>query len=261
MKNFKFATLIDFIFVNLLIFLITFTWSRFLTRNLILSFFIGLICIAIFIFFNNFSRRSKKNKINITKSLQKDIDSYLLTLLSNSCAKNIDYFANALKNEEEIKILKDQNLIIYNLNNCLCPMFNEKILSLTSCLKQVRIAIENNLKTIKIVCFEIDSKTKLELSQIQNIEIEIIDKNNIYTNFFVIYQSYPDIIFKTKAQKKLKFKQIINLSFCKSRCKNYFLSGLFILFCSMFVRLNLYYVFFSSLMFLFAIISLTKKTN
>ena len=126
MKNFKFATLIDFIFVNFLIFLITFTWSRFLTRNVVLSFFIGLICIAIFIIFNNFSRLSKKNKINITKSLQKDIDSYLLTLLSNSNAKNIDYFANALKNEEEIKILKDQNLIIYNLDDCLCLCLMKK---------------------------------------------------------------------------------------------------------------------------------------
>lgn len=261
MKNFKLSSIIDFVFVNFLIFLIAFTWSRFLTKNISLSFFIGLICTAIFVFFIKFVSKTKKNKINMTKSLQKDIDNYLLTLLSNSKEQNLMFFNNAIKNENEAYILQEQNLIIYNSIYCLCPMFNEKNLNLTSALKQIRIAIENKINKITFFCFEIDDKTKIFLKQIKNIEIEILDKNNIYTNFFVLYQYYPEIIFETKAQKKLKFKQILNLSFCKSRSKNYFLSGLFILFCSMFVRLSFYYVFLSSLLFLFAIISLTRKVN
>ena len=260
MKNFKFASFIDFIFVNFLIFLITFTWSRFLTKNIALSFLLGLICTAIFIFFTKFASKTKKNKLNISKSLQKDIDSYLLTLLSNSCEQNINFFSNAIKSEET-NVLKEQNLIIYNYNYCLCPMFEQSNLTQTSAIKQIRIAIEKKLEKITFICFEIDEKTKLFLKQIKNIEVEIIDKNNIYSKFFVMYQVYPSIIFETKPQKKLKFKQIINLSFCKSRSKNYFFSGLFILFCSMFVRLNFYYVFLSYLLFLFAIISLTRKPS
>lgn len=260
MKNFKFTSVIDYIFINFLIFLITFTWARFITKNFALSIVIGTTFTFIFIIFTTFVLKRKKNKIKISKSLQKDIDNYNLTLLSNSKLQNLNFFANALSNQNNLKILEKENLIICD-TSCLCPMYGNQVLSVDNAVKQIRLAIANNLTKITFFCFEIDDKTKIFLQQINNIEVEIINKNNIYSNFFIIYQTYPQIIFETKTQKKLKFKQIINLSFCKSRSKNYFLSGLFILFCSFFVRLNFYYVFFSSLLFTFSLISLTRKTN
>ena len=261
MKNFKFASFIDYIFINFLIFLISFTWSRFLTKNFALSIVIGLVFSLIFIIFNTFVLKSKKHKLNISKSLQKDIDSYNLTLLSNSRLQNLDFFAKALESQENLQILKDENIIIFNNTTCLCPMFDDFLFNTEKALKQIRIALDKDVKKIIFVCFSIDEKTKILLKEIKNIEVEIIDKNDIYTKFFLSYQTYPEIIFETKTQKKLKFKQILNLSFCKSRSKKYFLSGLFILFCSFFVRINFYYVFFSSLLFTFALISLTRKTN
>ena len=49
------------------IFLISFTWSRFLTKNFALSIVIGLVFSLIFIIFNTFVLKSKKHKLNISK--------------------------------------------------------------------------------------------------------------------------------------------------------------------------------------------------
>lgn len=260
MKNFKFATIIDFISINFLIFLITFTWYRFLTKNALLSFFLAIISMSIFLFFKLYSFKSKKNKSVISKTLKQDIDSYILSLLSNTKKENLEFVKKCIKTQDPT-IKEQKNMILTNLNTAYCPIFFDNELSQTVALKHIKYAIQLNLKKIIILCSNIKEQTKLSLLSISNIEVEIIDKNNIYQKFFLLHQQYPKIIFEYKQQKKIKFKQLLSISFSRARSKNYFLSGLFILFYSFFVRLNFYYVFLSTLLFLFALISLTKKTS
>ena len=254
MKSLKLAYIIDFIFINFLIFLIIFTWARFFTKSILLSFFIAIVCSGIFVFFKIFVYKS--NKLNISTNLQKDINNYILSLLSNTKKENLDYVKECLKTDY-LKTDEDKNLIFTNFKTVYCPVFFENTLTLPTALKHIKFAITDNNKKIIFLCNEVSENQKTMLCNIDNIDVEILDKNNIFQKFFLLYQQYPKILFDRKKQKKINLKQLINVSFNKSRSKKYFLSGLFVLFCSLFVKLNFYYVFLSTL--LFESINLTLK--
>lgn len=269
MKNFKFTRIIDNIFINFLIFLISFAWLRFLTKKIFTSFILSLFFILLFNFIKYFFNKSKEDKIKITKNLEQDIENYNLTLLSNNVRENLAFFAKLLEGKI-IKKIEKENLILYHDNNdlnnlcsiiALSPMYFENQLNFDLALKQINFAIKNKAKTIIFCCNTCLPKTKIALENIDNIKVIIYDKNLTYKNLFTTYNLYPEIKFKIKKNKKIKFKDLITISFDKSRAKGYFFSGLFIFFCSFFVQYNFYYVFMSSLLFLFAILSKTKKDN
>lgn len=267
MKNLKFSKIIDFVFINFIVFLITFAWIRFLIKKIILALILSAIILLIFNFIKYFFNKSKEDKFKISKTLEQDIESYNLTLISNETGENLKFFANMLIDKSP-KIIEEQNLVLYK-ENCsgiiedfaLAPIYCEPELQYSMALKHISFAIKNKAKCVYLCCNACSQKTKLLLEKIDNIQVVILDKNLVYSNFFKVYNTYPDIKFKFKIDKKIKLKEIINISFDKSRTKSYFLSGLFIFFCSFFVKYNFYYVFMSSLLFLFALLSKTKGKN
>lgn len=265
MKNFKFAKIIDLVFINFLVFLIIFAWLRFLTKKILISIILSLILLFLFNFIKFFFGKAKEDKIKVSKTLEQDIESYNLTLLSNESKENLMFFKSILK-DKNAEILHEQNLILYDeifqsttQKFALCPMYFESELKYDMALKYISFAIKNKAKSIYICCNICPQKTKIMLENIKNLKVLVLDKNLVYTNIFKAHNYYPEIKLEFKKSKKLKLKEIINISFDKSRARGYFLSGLFIFFCSFFVRYNFYYVFMSSLLFLFALLSKTKK--
>lgn len=267
MKNFKFSKVIDSIFINFLLFLISFAWLRFLIKKIFISFILSIILVSLFNFIKFFLNKTKADKTRISKTLEQDIESYNLTLLSSEPKENLIFFAGLLK-EKVQQILEEQNLILYSetVGNglqkvALCPIYFESELKYEVALKHVYFAIKNKANSILLCCNYCPQKTKLLLEKIDNLKVIVLDKNLVYNNLLKAYNLYPKIIFKFKTNKKLKFKEIINISLEKSRAKKYFFSGLFIFFCSFFVQYNFYYVFMSSLLFLLALICKTNKNN
>ena len=261
MKNFKFANVVDFIFINLLFFLICFTWIKYFNRNISSSFFLTLLLLIVFNFILFFYNSNKKSKKIISKKFDEDIEQYMLTFLSNTQKENLSFFNNTI-NKENSKIYLKQNLIKYTFNNeelGLSPIFNNKNILFEECLKIIAFAKKLNIQKLFILCYNCDSKIKLLLNSFKDIDIKILDKKLIYLEILKKANIYPKIKFEYKETKKLKFKQIINISFNKSKAKGYFLSGILTFFCSFIVKYNFYYVFMSSILFLFTIFCFIKK--
>ena len=88
MKTFKFATIIDYIFINFLFFLISFTWIKYFNKNISFSFSLSIFLLIIFNIILVFFNSNKKTKKKITKKLEDDIEQYMLTFLSNTKEEN-----------------------------------------------------------------------------------------------------------------------------------------------------------------------------
>lgn len=261
MKNFNLANIIDFVFINLLFFLISFVWIKYFSKNIFLSIIIAITVLIAFNTIRFFLKNKKRIKNNINKKLENDINQYMLTFLASSTQENLEFFIEIFKDKNP-NICFEKNLIFYNYNNTLigiCPIFNNKEIIVENCLKYIAYAKEENISKLYFLCCDISQKTMSFLSSFKDIEINILNKNQIFTQLLKEKGIYPKIKFNFKEQKKLKFKELIDISFNKSRAKGYFLSGLFIFFCSFIVKYNFYYVFMSSLLFLFTIFCHLKK--
>ncbi|MBQ9792461.1 MAG: hypothetical protein IJW32_01770 [Clostridia bacterium] len=261
MKNLKLANIIDFIFINLLFFLISFVWIKYFSKDILLSIVIALSFLIIFNLIRFFIKNKKSINNTISKKLEEDINQYSLTFLSNTTKENLDFFAKVIKNKEPTVDFK-KNLILYKSNDiltALCPIFNEKEIIAEKCLKYISYAKELKIHILCFLCCNTSLKTNSFLSGFKDIEIKILDKKQIFNQLLKPTGIYPEIKFNFKENKKLKLKELINISFNKSRAKGYFLSGLFIFFCSFVVRYNFYYVFMSSILFLFTIFCYLKK--
>ena len=265
MKSFRLADLIDFVFINVLLFLISFVWIKFFNKNLILATIISLIIVFGINLFLAFFRKKKRLKIKLSKKLENDIEQYMFTFLSNSCEENLNFFKETLSKKNKDVVI-NENLVVFKKENegyfsALNPYFINSELKFEDCLKTLIFAQKNNIKKIIFLCINCNNKIKVNLTNLKNIEIKILEKQQIYTQILKKYNNYPKIKFEFKENKKLKFKQLLEISFNKSRAKSYFFSGLVIFFCSFIVRYNFYYVFMSSILFLFTILCFIRKNN
>lgn len=261
MKNFNLANLIDLVFINLLFFLIGFVWIKYFSRNILFSITIALFILIIFNLIRFFIKNKKSINNTINKKLEEDINQYTLTFLSNTNKENLIFFTKIIKNKKP-EVNFEKNLISYNNNNkltALCPIFDEKEIIAEKCLKYISYAKELKIQILCFLCCNVSIKTISFLSGFKDMEIKTLDKRQIFNQLLKPSGIYPEIKFSFKENKKLKLKELINISFNKTRAKGYFLSGLFIFFCSFVVRYNFYYVFMSSLLFLFTIFCYLKK--
>lgn len=261
MQKLKFSNTIDFIFINFVLFLIVFTWLKFINKNIFISFIISFLFIIIFNILRFFLKRNKEFKVTISKNLENDIEQYMLSFLSNTKKENLNFFNNILTKDSK-KTLYQKNLIVYDEDNikfAICPIFFSQELKIEESLRHIAIAKNIQIKKLFILCPNVSKQTKLFLESFKDIDIKILEKKEIFVQLLKPANKYPNIIFEVKENKKLKLKQLISISFNKTRAKHYFFSGLFIFFCSFIVKYNFYYVFMSSILFLFTIFCFIKK--
>ncbi len=259
MKKINIAEIIDLIFINILMFLIIFVWAKYFNRNILYSVLISIIVLIAFNLIRSFLRFNKKNKQVLSKNLEADIEQYMLTLLSNSQENNALFFIKLFETKQPKYYKKDNFIFLQGTNIIICPMFNTQELKLEPCLKILNKLSKQDLTQIIFLCVKCDLKLKMLLEKLKNQNVKVYQKNDIYFNFLKPNNYYPAIMFEYKQSNKLKFRELINISFNKKRAKGYFLSGILIFFCSFIVRHNFYYVFMSSLLFLFTLFCLTKK--
>ena len=154
MKTFKFATIIDYIFINFLFFLISFTWIKYFNKNISFSFSLSIFLLIIFNIILVFFNSNKKTKKKITKKLEDDIEQYMLTFLSNTKEENLIFF-NRTINKENSKIYFKQNLICYFFNNeniALSPIFKNKNILFEDFLKVLSYTKQLKIQKLFVLC-------------------------------------------------------------------------------------------------------------
>ena len=263
MKSFKLFNIFDYIFVNIIIFLPLLMWFKYLTKNSLLSFFISFfLLIPINLIYSYFSNKKQINN-KISSKLKKDIDDYTLSLLSNSQKENLVFFSNIFKTQDLIITYKN-NMFSYKEKNkkiLYCPLFEQENLTFEIAIKQIAIAKKLGANEIILLCINVDTKTKIKLESLIDVNLKIFNKYDIYQNIFKKYNTYPVINFSQKEKTKFNIKFLYQISFQKTNAKKYFLSGIFLFFCSFFIRNNIYYILFSSISFFLCLLCFVNNSK
>lgn len=254
-KNIKFSDFMDFLIFNLSTFLIFFAWTRFIFKSTFPALITTLsVIVAINIFKSLFSSL-KNNKTTLSKTKQKEIDNLSNYLLSLTNDESIEFVQNLYSDKKIINIKAHQ--IIFEQNYGITFSFEDAQIKYSKTLQLVKEAIINNVKTLGILCIKCDYKDKLLLENLKNINVNIIEIGTIHNKCKQNNIVIPNY-FEQNPTKKIKFKQLFDISLDKKKAKNYFFSGLLVFFCSAIVKYNIYYVIMSSILFCLAILSLKK---
>lgn len=255
MKKFIVFEIISSIFRLFLIFLISFVWIRYISRDFKLSIILSVVSTLIIDFTIRFIEDKKRKKRIIKEKEKQAIDTYTNAFIFNDDAFSVNFFYNlatkrhtATKNKKFITIIHPDTKII------LFPFFLYRSFDIDDL-----IFIFNNLKNLSfsklIICTNKISPETIKLSKKVDKRIILLDKEETYFRLMVEYNYYPETMPTLKQNEKFSWKDLFAYTLNKKRTKGYFLSSLVLLFSSFVVSYNIYYVIFSSILLLLALIS------
>lgn len=255
-KNIKFYALFDFLFFNFSVFLILFAWTRFLTKSAVYASIISLIILFVANLIRNRLKTTKTKKKIEQNSHKNKIENAMLSLLASDEKQNRELFLKVFSYFVDAKI--EGKYIVFD-KKIVAIDFTKKTIYLEDFIKLFSKIKILGKKTLIFLCYTFDAKDKIFAQNLEGISVKIVEKKDIYESLFVPSNTFPEKLFEMKKNAKLKFKQVMQMSFSRDKAKKYFLSGLLVFFCSLIVRRSIFYVLMSSVMFCFAIVSLTKK--
>lgn len=237
---------------------ISFVWLNYYFRKFSTS-LIASISIAIFVeIFLLIIEINKNKKNNLTRQQNKIIDDINLALEYMAKKSQINYFANILKNMYCSQKYSDCIISIKNKEKvCFVPSYNANSCSIQDAMECIKIALNHNANTLVILTNEIDSDTAKYISKIDGIKIEIFDTIKTY-KLLILNNPLPECKIGI-INKKYSFKDYLSIAFDRNKTKGYLTCGLILIFSSLFVPYNIYYVVMGTLSMIFALVSISKK--
>lgn len=250
MQKYNISKMVDRCFLFVLLFIVFFIWIRYYWQSLWLS---VLVAFAISFFIcrlvNAFLYGKELDK-KIKQQLNRDIDNYFFTLSCLSLQENLQFFKKVLKSCDA----KISNNFVIVKNTAIYLFFG----SVLQAEDVARIVLKmKECKKIIICCKE----SKIKQFSINNVCVEIFEKEAVYVNFFVKYGVFPDILIQNAQPLKTPFKQLLKGLFDRKKAKVFFYLGLLTLFSSLFVWYKLYYLIVSTIMFVLAVTCLLFGNN
>ena len=250
----KLRFIVQFSIRFFMFFLLSFIWLRFLIKPIILTIVISTLTALFFEFSLNIIYLKKNNNKKLKLKEKEDAENMFLSLSITN--KFVDFFnklASTRHNTEKklnyiVVKHKDYNVILY-------PFIFFKTLEPDDINKIILDLKNENYKKLVICCNESSKNTDKHIKNFE-FEIVILDKYETYLSLYKFYNYFPEITLSYKPIKKEGFKDLLALSFNRSRTKGYLFSAIVLLFSSFFIKFNLYYSIFSSLLIIFAFISL-----
>lgn len=258
MSKFNFVNLIDKIFVSIGVFLIIFSWINFYILSLWTTFVLSLIFsfAVLFIIFYIFSKKQEKLKLN-KKTIEEINQSFLdFKLLSKN--DKINLINSILLKEHSTQILNDY-IIYLKENKKHLVYLNTKISSITQddLFNILEDVSQYNFDVLDVICHK--SEKGINKTILKNIAINFIDKELLYLNYFQKYQIFPENDKINKEIFKPKFKDFLSNFISQEKSKGYFISGLVLLFSSILLPFNTYFIVFGSVLMMFAIVCKLMK--
>ena len=252
MSKFKVINLMDQVFITTTSFLIIYAWINFYIRNLWTSFILSLIFTfaCIFVLFYLLGRRHEKKLIN--KEHQKQIEEKFLAFRLMSKNDKLELLNSIISKHYQTQIKKES--LIVKIDNqihqiTIATQF-EKLTQFN--LINLLENLDANVDVLKIICCDFESNLKTNL--IKNLQIEIISKNQLYSEYFAPANQFPNCSnLNTKIERKTPVEILKNF-FVPSKAKSYFLCGLILLFSSIILPYHYYYLIFGTTLLIFSII-------
>ena len=235
-KKTKLSLISNTLFLSFSIFLLTFIWINFYTRNLSLSLFLGFVFTIIFTIFYIVFLSNKINKEKTNKSLTQHYE----TIKNHLLLSKYDDIKNLIFSLYNITELHQISPNHYTSKNKDIFLFYEnEILE-----KQSLITILKNRtsQAIDIYCVNYNINIEIENVTINYITIDdIIDKINRL-------QIEIQNLTQYKNKHKIKLIDILHIILNKQRSKNYLFYGFLLIFTSLFTPFTIYYSIFGTIL-------------
>lgn len=246
----KLAFQLNNIFKYISIFCIIFIWSNYYYHNflgcVIISVFLtSLIC---FILSNVFY--TKQQKVLKSNQEKQACDNTLNQLLFLNNTEIIDYFYLVLKNQDH-NTTKQNDHIIFK-DRIIIPYFNYE-LDTDNFLKFY--SEFRDKQQIIFLSYKISSNLTSFIANFDLKNITFIYGPDVYTKIILPSNIKPQTIVLPTKPQKLTFLKICQHAFSKRNSRNYFLSGVLVMFSSLFYKYGLYYQIIGTLLFCFSLYS------
>lgn len=261
MKKTIASKIIDKLVLILTVFFIAFLWVRFYEHNsFLIILYTCLITIGVCGIIYAFSLKKQK-KLEISQKEAVFIENLSTFLLFSSKKQVLVEFEKVLK-MRNISYSSHTNFLVFN-DIILVPLFSkqviddENILDIVKKIKSQKISKKNI-----IICANSFSESAKKISKkSSDYNIDLFDQAKTYLVFFKPVNYSPNIEQKPKQKVSFrkKFSNLIYVAFNKKRFRGYIISALILFASSYFMRYNLYYLIFSSILFLFAFFSYFNK--
>ncbi len=255
---FKLAFYIDEIFKLILIFFISLVFYR----ATLLSFSICLllaglttVIVGILLFY---FKLKKDAKLSLKNEQIKKIETIKKQLNNASHLELRKYFAKLLSIEPNSKgeLLKtiDNQKILY------LPYFKKDVFDLEDLLSIYRENKNRKINEVIILCANFTDDCFATSKNYKKIKYTIMNLKDIYLKLIEPTQIFPEITIEAPTKEKMTLVRLTKYAFERKRAKSYFFCGIVLLFSSYFVPLRIYYLIFSGLMFVSALLCiLTNK--
>jgi len=250
MSRFKFVNIVDTIFISLATLLIIFAWIQFFIKNFLLSLLlstalsIGVLFIIRYFKSKKYSnQQTKLNQLSNLEIFKLAILTMPSTKLATIIKKLLPYKYLPHTNKGDINFTKNNttNTFTFYYSNDL----NEPKL-----LELIKTKPAQNLT---IFCLNYSQEVKTIATAFKNKHIELINIEQLFDIFntknISLDTSHIDL-----TKHKITLKEILKNTISRNKSKGYFISGLVLLLTSLIIPYRIYYVVFSSILFILSLI-------
>lgn len=254
------STIFSSFFKYLIITSILFVWLSDIFNNAYITITISLILSIIIDILYNLATRKRKNTLQLSKDERKEIEDISKQFLFAD-RKNILNFFNSMFSQTYKSEIKNNYITITKDNKkiILSPIFNCTELNNENIISAYHICKSEGITEAIILTNRFsDENTKL-INMVSDVKITIYDIESVYKNIICKYNNPPNFDIELSKVKALKFRDVTNHAFNKKLAKNYFLSGILLLFASVFTKFRLYYTIMSTLLLIFSLICIFKN--
>lgn len=244
-------------FKYIIVFCISFIWCNFYYHNFLGCIIASIIISSLVCYFLSKIFYKKNEKKELKNKKNKEAQNAITQLLFYNKESLNHYFYSVFKFSHECAI-KSKNGIIIN-NTMVVPIFSPELL-VSEYLETYKIFKLTENKKLIILTNKISDELTNFLSNFESMNIQILDGEEVYYKIIEPAKKLPENLVKFKSAKKLKLNQLVEIAFNRKNAKGYFVSGLFVMFASLFYSFSLYYQICGSLLFAFSLFSFYNKT-
>ena len=255
----KVSSLADFLFKNIIIYIICLIWARFYIENQYIALLASMLLTIIISLLFTLLRNKRYKKLFTSKTEEKHIKACINQFVFSLKSENVTFFYNlALKKYNAVK--KDNCIFIKeNDGVILMPVFTTKKTDSDILIEAYALAKKHSATKI-IICSKEFDKGALALSkQLEGVKIYLLNDRETYLNILKPTNTYPEIKVTLKYSSKITFSEFLNMAFNKSKTKSYVFMAIFLLLASLLIRYNLYYIISASVVMCFALFSYFNK--
>lgn len=180
------------------------------------------------------------------------VEKISLQFLYSSKQKTMEFFEKMFSKNYAVK--KYNNYLKLN-DTIFVPYYDDAVLKSADIYKILKFSD----MPIVVACVCLDDSAK-KICNSTNREIRVLDEFTTY-KMLEKYNTFPDFAVEKKPRKKYSFIELKSIAFSRKNTKNYLIYSVILIVSSLFLRLNIYYAVFSTLLLIFAGISLFPKTE